>query len=73
MVRQLRAYRRQARTPEVAKLLKRGFSNKEIGYMLHMSERTVKCHIYEIMQEIKVTNRTQAALVLNGIDICKLD
>lgn len=73
MVRQLRPYRIGAKTPKVAKLLKTGFSNKEIGYMLHMSERTVKCHVYEIMQELKVTNRTQAALVLNGIDICKLN
>lgn len=73
MVCQLRSYRRAARTPEVAKLLKSGFTNKEIGYMLHMSERTVKCHVYEIMQELNVTNRTQAALVLNGIEICKLN
>ena len=73
MVRQLRVYRREARRPEVAKLLKSGFSNKEIGYMLHMSESTVKGHVHEIMKELKVTNRTQAALVLNGIEICKLN
>lgn len=39
-----------------------GMSNKEIGDMLQISERTVKNHISSIFKKIEVSDRTQAAV-----------
>jgi DNA-binding NarL/FixJ family response regulator len=46
---------------EVLKVLARGSSNQEIGQQLHISERTVTKHISNILDKLKMTNRTQAA------------
>ena len=40
----------------------RGMSNKEIGFSLKISERTVKNHVSNIFKKINVMDRTQAAL-----------
>lgn len=50
----------------------RGMSNKEIGFSLKISERTVKNHVSNIFKKINVMDRTQAALFAirnNLIDI----
>lgn len=46
---------------EVLRVLARGYSNQEIGQQLHISERTVTKHISNILDKLKMTNRTQAA------------
>jgi DNA-binding NarL/FixJ family response regulator len=47
---------------EVLKLLAEGLFNKEIAYMLAISEKTVKNHVSNIFKKIDVSDRTQAAV-----------
>lgn len=57
---------------EVLKLLSEGLFNKEIAYMLDISEKTVKNHVSNIFKKIKVSDRTQAAVYAikhNMVDI----
>ena len=46
---------------EVLKILAKGHSNQEIAHQLNISERTVTKHISNILDKLKLTNRTQAA------------
>jgi DNA-binding NarL/FixJ family response regulator len=46
---------------EVLQQLCKGYSNKEIGRNMHLSEPTVKCHVSGIFRELNVENRMQAA------------
>ena len=46
---------------EVLRLLSEGLSNKEIGRVLGLSDKTVKAHITVIFRTLDVVNRTQAA------------
>ena len=50
------------REREVLALLARGMANKEIARNLGISEKTVKAHLTSIFRQIKVSDRTQAAL-----------
>jgi DNA-binding NarL/FixJ family response regulator len=50
------------REVEVLKLLAEGLFNKEIAYMLAISEKTVKNHVSNIFKKIDVSDRTQAAV-----------
>lgn len=50
------------REVEVLKLLAEGLFNKEIAYMLAISEKTVKNHVSNIFKKISVSDRTQAAV-----------
>jgi DNA-binding NarL/FixJ family response regulator len=43
-------------------LLAEGLFNKEIAYMLAISEKTVKNHVSNIFKKINVSDRTQAAV-----------
>jgi two-component system nitrate/nitrite response regulator NarL len=55
---------RGALTPrqvEVLQQLAKGHSNKEIGLMFNLSEKTVKAHVGAIFRGLNVVNRTQAA------------
>jgi DNA-binding NarL/FixJ family response regulator len=57
--------KRQEFTPrehEVLHLLARGLRNKEIASQLHITERTVKNHIANIMAKLGVESRTEAIL-----------
>ncbi len=53
------------RQEEVLQLLLDGYSNKEIGRMLYLSEETVKNHVSSILRNFGVTTRTQAVLAAN--------
>ncbi len=46
---------------EVLKILAKGHSNQEIARQLNISERTVTKHISNILDKLKMANRTQAA------------
>jgi DNA-binding NarL/FixJ family response regulator len=50
------------REREVLTLLANGLANKQIGFRLGISEKTVKTHLTNVFQQIGVTDRTQAAL-----------
>jgi DNA-binding NarL/FixJ family response regulator len=47
---------------EVLKLMSSGLANKQIGYRLRISEKTVRNHISHIYEKIGVVDRAQAAL-----------
>lgn len=50
------------RESEVLRILAEGFSNKEIGVRLNITEGTVKNHMSQILGKLGVLDRTQAAL-----------
>jgi DNA-binding NarL/FixJ family response regulator len=45
---------------EVLQQLYKGYSNKEIGKLMNLSEATIKCHASAIFRELNVDNRFQA-------------
>jgi DNA-binding CsgD family transcriptional regulator len=47
------------REGQIAALVARGLSNKEIAAKLHVSEATVKTHMYRILRKVGVGNRTE--------------
>lgn len=49
------------RETEVIRLIVLGFSNREIGRLLMLSESTIKNHITHIFAKIRCTARAQAA------------
>lgn len=53
---------------DVVELLLRGKSNKVIASELKMQESTVKVHVRHIMKKLRVTNRTQAALLISKME-----
>ena len=52
-----------ARQKAVVELLIRGEANKVIARQLGVTEGTVKVHVRQIMRKLRVTNRTQVAIV----------
>lgn len=48
-----------ARERELVKLVRQGFSNKEIGEILFISINTVKKHLQNVYHKLNVTNRTE--------------
>lgn len=54
-----------ARERDVAIEAAKGLSNKEIGRLLNITERTVKAHISACFERLKVKDRLQLALILN--------
>lgn len=46
-----------------------GDSNKEIGTALHITEKTVKHHMTNILQKLQVRNRVEAAMMARGRDV----
>jgi len=53
------------RQEEVLYLLLDGYTNKEIGRMLSLSDETVKNHVSSILRSFGVTTRTQAVMAAN--------
>lgn len=52
------------REREVLEGVAAGLSNKEIGRRLHLSEKTVKHYMTNILQKLHVRNRVEAALLI---------
>ena len=50
------------RETEVLRLMAHGQSNKQIARSLHISEKTVKTHVSNILSKLGVQSRTQATL-----------
>jgi DNA-binding NarL/FixJ family response regulator len=46
-----------AREHEVATLVARGLSNKEIALQLGLSDGTVKLHVHNILRKLRLKNR----------------
>jgi TolB-like protein len=53
------------RQNEILRLVAKGFTNKEIGELLRISNNTVKIHVAAILDILNVTNRTEATFVYN--------
>ncbi|HEY8437947.1 MAG TPA: LuxR C-terminal-related transcriptional regulator [Candidatus Limnocylindrales bacterium] len=49
------------RETEVAHLVRAGFTNREIGRRLYISERTVDTHVQHLLNKLRVGNRAQIA------------
>ncbi|CAM2946948.1 response regulator transcription factor [Paenibacillus sediminis] len=47
---------------DVLRLISAGNSNKEIGDILYISEKTVKTHVSHILDKLGLSDRTQAAI-----------
>jgi len=52
------------REEELARLLSKGFTNKQISQALYISEGTVKNHVSNLYSKIEIYDRTSAALYL---------
>jgi DNA-binding NarL/FixJ family response regulator len=51
------------REHEILKLVGQGLTNREIGSRVHLSEKTIKHYITNILQKLQVRSRVEAALV----------
>jgi DNA-binding NarL/FixJ family response regulator len=66
-IEQLRARLGVTRSPlsprelEVARLVARGLTNKQIGEALFVSERTAENHVQHILLKLRFSNRSQVA------------
>ena len=74
-IRQLRARQPTADTAgsplsprelEVAQLVARGLTNKQIGQALYVSERTAENHVQHILTKLRLRNRSQIAVWASG-------
>jgi two-component system, NarL family, response regulator DegU len=54
------------REMEILKLVAEGLTNEEIGKKIFISEKTVKTHLTNIFDKLKVNNRFKAALLIMG-------
>jgi DNA-binding NarL/FixJ family response regulator len=57
-----------ARETEVLELMIRRFSNKEIAGALHISERTVKFHVSNVLLKLSAENRRSLLTALDAAD-----
>jgi DNA-binding NarL/FixJ family response regulator len=51
---------------EILRLVAEGLTNEEIGKRIFISEKTVKTHLTNIFDKLKVNNRFKAALMIIG-------
>lgn len=51
-----------SRETEVLQAIASGLSNRQIGEQLGIAERTVKCHVSNILSKLYLADRTQAAI-----------
>ncbi len=54
------------REKEILRLVSEGLTNEEIGKKIFISEKTVKTHLTNIFDKLKVNNRFKAALLIMG-------
>ena len=52
---------------EVARAVAKGASNKEIANGLDITERTVKAHLGSVFEKLKLRDRLQLTLLVNGV------
>ena len=52
-----------AREEQILESIARGFSNKEIGRVCNITEKTVKHYVTNVLQKLQVRNRVEAALL----------
>ncbi|OPJ62692.1 LuxR C-terminal-related transcriptional regulator [Clostridium oryzae] len=57
------------REKEILGEIGKGMTNRRISERLHISENTVKKHIYHIFEKLNIKDRTQAALFANNCGI----
>ncbi|MBI3979380.1 MAG: response regulator transcription factor [Chloroflexi bacterium] len=55
------------RERQILELVAAGQSNKEIGHQLHLTEKTVKHYMTNILQKLHVRNRVEAALLARRV------
>jgi two-component system NarL family response regulator len=63
--------RLSARQLQVLTLVAEGKTYKEVGAMLHISERTVKYHMGEIVERLQLENRAQAVEYVQRMGLLK--
>jgi DNA-binding CsgD family transcriptional regulator len=51
------------REQEVSELVSRGFSNKDVGLLLGITEGTVKVHVHSAFNKLELNNRVELATV----------
>ena len=56
------------REQEILQLIATGASNREIAQELHITEKTVKNHVTNILSRLNLRDRTQAAILVNSIN-----
>jgi two-component system nitrate/nitrite response regulator NarL len=54
------------REREILDLIERGLSNREIARQLSIEERTVKNHVHNLLEKLKVSRRGEAAAMLRS-------
>jgi len=62
-----------AREKEVLNWLKQGKSSWDMSVILGISKRTVNFHVYNVIQKLGTTNRTQAVAVASRLGLIDLD
>lgn len=62
-----------ARETEVARLLARGLTNREIANVFQISESTVKNHVNHLMMKLEVADRTEAVSFCLARGIVRLE
>lgn len=54
------------REKQILRMVADGNSNKEVGRLLDLQEKTIKHHMTRILQKLHVRNRTEAAMLLSA-------
>ena len=54
------------REEQILRMVADGNSNKEVGRLLALQEKTIKHHMTRILQKLHVRNRTEAAMLLSA-------
>ncbi len=54
------------REREVAELVTKGLTSREIAERLYLSERTVQNHVQHILTKLDLSNRSQIAVWMTG-------
>jgi|TARA_B110000908_G_scaffold155438_1_gene193610 DNA-binding NarL/FixJ family response regulator len=56
---------------DILQLISKGLSNKLIARELHLSDNTIKVHVSAILRALGLSNRTQAGLIGQTLEISK--
>jgi ATP/maltotriose-dependent transcriptional regulator MalT len=53
---------------QIARMARKGLSNRDIGERLYLSHRTIGYHLYRIFPKLGITSRSQLSAALEGSD-----